>query len=570
MGVKRALVCAPLMPEFDRESGSKRIYDAIAFLREAGWAVSFVAQSDQGGERYARHLQQRGVATYRGFGDRTDRLIASARFDLAIFAFWHLAEEHLPAIRRLSPDTRVIVDTIDLHFVRHARRLFQGANAGARGLLDDRYATDLCRELNTYAGADGVLAVSQKEADLVNDLVGDPALALHAPDAEDLGLSPLAFPERRGILFLGNFRHPPNKEAAQYLCREVLPRLDTRILAQHPLHIVGNAMDDEIRDYCRGHEAIRMIGWVPSVVPYLERSLLSVIPLLHGAGTKRKLIQALMVGTPTVSTAIGMEGLQLMNGQHVLQADEPQTFADSVVRLATDRDLWERLATQGRRHIEATHGREVVRDLWLRAIHAVLARKPKAAMLEERTTGAQAASRRTKIQKRMSTVDYRQLRDRIKAAAVAAIPEGSTVIVVSRGDDHLLRLERRTGWHFPQNRAGLFAGYYPSNSIIAIEHLEQLREKGGGYLLLPATALWWLDHYEQFAQHLDEHYFRTFDDEDVCVIYDLQPFGGNGRQMSSSVREPFYAAASALPRRGRGVDSGHTQPSAGEEQCLFP
>src|SRR5437868_1969989 len=92
---KRALVCAPLVPEFDKESGSKRVFDTIGYLQEAGWSVSFVAENGTGGERYERLLNRRGVATYRGFGDRTEHLLAGGRFDLAIFAFWYLAERHM-------------------------------------------------------------------------------------------------------------------------------------------------------------------------------------------------------------------------------------------------------------------------------------------------------------------------------------------------------------------------------------------------------------------------------------------------------------------------------------------
>src|ERR687893_209574 len=67
MSTKRALVCAPHLPEYDRESGSRRTFHLIEFLREAGWAVTFIAQNPAEGEqRYVRALQQRGVATYVG------------------------------------------------------------------------------------------------------------------------------------------------------------------------------------------------------------------------------------------------------------------------------------------------------------------------------------------------------------------------------------------------------------------------------------------------------------------------------------------------------------------------
>ncbi|HKD36825.1 MAG TPA: hypothetical protein VKB78_08485, partial [Pirellulales bacterium] len=241
MTTRRALVCAPLVPEFDKESGSKRVFDTIALLQETGWRVTFVSENGAGGERYERLLNRRGVATYRGFGRRTEQLIAGGQFDLAVFAFWYLAERHLPDVRRLSPETRVAIDTIDLHFVRNARRLFQNvANCGAP--LDAAYGDELTRELNAYASADGVLAVSQKEADLVNDLIGDPALAHFAPDWEDLFVEPAPIADRKGILFIGNFRHPPNVEAAEYLRRQIVPRIDAELLKAHPIYIVGNGL----------------------------------------------------------------------------------------------------------------------------------------------------------------------------------------------------------------------------------------------------------------------------------------------------------------------------------------
>ena len=369
MSVKRVLIGAPLMPEFDRESGSQRIFDLILLLQEAGWAVSFAAHNARGGERYAHLLQQRGVAVYSEFGESVGRLLLRGRLDLVIFAFWHLAEAQMPAVRRLSPQTRVIVDTIDLHFVRNARRLFQAARVDEPGGpavppagLDAGFGSEIIRELNTYAAADGVLAVSQKEADLIADLSDDPALAYVVPDCEDLSPAQAHRHERRGITFIGNFRHPPNIGAAEFLCREIVPRIDQDLLAQHPVYVVGNALDDRVRAVAGGHPHVRLVGWVPSVLPYLERARISVVPLRYGAGTKRKMIQALMLGTPTVSTSAGVEGLGLRHGENVLVADDPGEFATSIERLLTDAPLWERLSRQGREHMTARHSREIVRE----------------------------------------------------------------------------------------------------------------------------------------------------------------------------------------------------------------
>ena len=82
---------------------------------------------------------------------------------------------------------------------------------------------------------------------------------------------------------------------------------------------------------------------MPSLVPYLQRARISLVPLLHGAGTKRKVLQALAAGTPTVTTSVGAEGLEIRDGKHALIADDPAAFAAAVERLLHDPELWARL-----------------------------------------------------------------------------------------------------------------------------------------------------------------------------------------------------------------------------------
>src|SRR5438105_431427 len=122
------------MPEFDREGGSRRIFHLVQFLQNDGWSVTYLARDGTAGEYYSRTLRQRGVATYAGKESRwvggeylADHatLFDRGQFDLAIFAFWYIAEQYLPDLRAISPNTRVVVDSIDLHFLRSARSAIQ-------------------------------------------------------------------------------------------------------------------------------------------------------------------------------------------------------------------------------------------------------------------------------------------------------------------------------------------------------------------------------------------------------------------------------------------------------------
>ena len=86
---------------------------------------------------------------------------------------------------------------------------------------------------------------------------------------------------------------------------------------------------------------------MPSVQPYADRARLAVVPLLHGAGVKRKVIQAMMGGTPVVTTPLGAEGLDLVQGEHALIAADAADLAAGITRLLTDDDLWRRLVAAG-------------------------------------------------------------------------------------------------------------------------------------------------------------------------------------------------------------------------------
>ena len=121
---------------------------------------------------------------------------------------------------------------------------------------------------------------------------------------------------------------------------------------------------------------------------------------------------------------------------------------------------------------------------------------------------------------------YAQVRRRIREAVNAALPPDSVVVVVSRGDDILLQLGPRLAWHFPQTEAGVYAGYYPADSREAIDHLEELRRKGGDYLLFPSTAFWWLGYYGDFQKHLESHYPCIWSDPS-CLIFQLSGTPGS-------------------------------------------
>lgn len=117
--------------------------------------------------------------------------------------------------------------------------------------------------------------------------------------------------------------------------------------------------------------------------------------------------------------------------------------------------------------------------------------------------------------------EYGQLVSRLRRFVETVIPPTATMLVVSKGDEELLRFGDRRAEHFPQNTEGEYAGFHPLSGKSAIIQLEALRAKGADYLLLPKPSFWWVEHYEEFRHHLESRYREVAHREDLCRIYAL-------------------------------------------------
>jgi glycosyltransferase involved in cell wall biosynthesis len=164
------------------------------------------------------------------------------------------------------------------------------------------------------------------------------------------------------MLFLGSFRHLPNQEGLEWFTRYVLPR----VLEQRPnarLVVIGS--DPPPRHSLPGNsDAIELVGFVDDVMEPLRRYALFVCPILSGSGVRVKLLEAFASGIPVVSTRIGAEGLAANDGEICELADDPNEFAQKVIRLLSDQREASALAQRARENVIATRDmRKITYDL---------------------------------------------------------------------------------------------------------------------------------------------------------------------------------------------------------------
>jgi len=154
------------------------------------------------------------------------------------------------------------------------------------------------------------------------------------------------------LLFIGNMGYPPCVDAVLYFCREIFPRIRS-VLSAAELWIVGRDPRPEVLQL--NGDGVHVTGRVDDVIPYYQQSAVCVVPLRAGGGTRLKILEAMALGRPVVSTTIGCEGLDVVDGEHLLIADNPKQFAEKTVRLLTDRQLYQHISTNGRQLVEARY-----------------------------------------------------------------------------------------------------------------------------------------------------------------------------------------------------------------------
>lgn len=144
------------------------------------------------------------------------------------------------------------------------------------------------------------------------------------------------------LIFNGALTYAPNYEAMDYFLREIFPRIKSETPGVK-LRITG-ATDGVRLDTLRRDENVQFTGYLDDVRPAVASSTACVVPLLTGAGTRLKVLEAMALGTPVVSTSKGVEGLEVESGKHVLIGDSPLNFAVQTVRLLKDPALQSALA----------------------------------------------------------------------------------------------------------------------------------------------------------------------------------------------------------------------------------
>ena len=274
------------------------------------------------------------------------KLTTAIAFDIVQIEFSFLSH-YLQAVRG-SSHPRTILSMHNVESLRFERELqFSAWNARRLVVLADRYLFPKW-EPRVVQSFDGVVAVSEAEAAWISRYAPRVQVKI-VPNGVDVDFfrPQSATGTALNVVFTGSMDYPPNIDAALWFADAILP-IARQTLPQLRFVVAGRRPPPEIRALST-RPGIQVTGEVDDIRPYLADALAMVVPLRSGGGTRLKILQAMAMARPIVSTTLGAEGLSVTPGEHLLLADSPQTFAEGIVTLALSSQLAERVAEAGRR-----------------------------------------------------------------------------------------------------------------------------------------------------------------------------------------------------------------------------
>jgi glycosyltransferase involved in cell wall biosynthesis len=336
--------------------------EALTALRKRGHIVEGVFEEPPSAFALARAVAAGGslyLAKYRSaaFATGLARRLTEMQYDVVQCEYPYTGQFRLTA-----PSTAARW-VLDAHNVEHelSRQLQQmAAEPGLLYRLYGRRETAARRDEEALIcrSVEAVVAVSDADRAALAGLVPglDPVvvpngvdLAQFTPDEAGESVTPSG-------LFVGKLDYRPNDDGLRWFATAILPRIVEEI-PEFELVVVGSGDPRRLEPILRS-PGVRFAGRVDDILPRLHEAWVVVAPLRAGSGTRLKILEALAAGRAVVTTPIGSQGLETVAHEHVLVALDPDTFAESVVRLCRDRELRLRLGRAGRKLVERSYGWE--------------------------------------------------------------------------------------------------------------------------------------------------------------------------------------------------------------------
>lgn len=357
------------VPQWDRDAGSRTIYQYLQIFIDLGWQVTFWPDNLHRDPLYTQVLQGMGVEVITGpeFIDRFGEFLRDRAdlYDVVFISRPHVSARYAAAVREHSK-AQIFYYGHDLHF----RRL-EACIALGGAVTNEEIGASRDMELAACRAADVIFYPDADEVSLVREMVGgkreflaNPVCVYDKTQIDDALAATAAIPTVSGnrMLFVGGFNHVPNREGIIWFARFVVPLILKRV-PDARLNIVGSNAPGEVVELASDHVSVLGLVSDETLAELYGQSGVAVAPLLHGAGVKGKVIEAMGLAVPVATTSVGAQGIPSAE-ELMFVGNTPDELAEAVVLALSDRTEAQRRARAAVEFIRKHYGRESTMKLF--------------------------------------------------------------------------------------------------------------------------------------------------------------------------------------------------------------
>jgi glycosyltransferase involved in cell wall biosynthesis len=271
--------------------------------------------------------------------EKIDELLLQGEYDVVHCEFPCMGQY------KLKNGVRKILDAHNVEY-ENFRRMWKKSRSSLRGwYYKKEYQKEFKEEVRALQAQDIIMATSKDDIEIIRkDVSGVPGFVV--PNGVDTSFftPSQAKPEPYSIVFTGMMGYTPNSDGMLWFLDDIFPLILEKI-PQARVYIVGSRPPESLKK--RQSDNIIVTGFVDDVRPYVWKSSVFVVPLRMGSGTRLKVVEALAMKKPVVSTSIGCEGIDVEHNRSILIEDYPEVFAERVVELLKNKQLRDRLTKEG-------------------------------------------------------------------------------------------------------------------------------------------------------------------------------------------------------------------------------
>ncbi len=341
---KKLLILGTVFPEPNSSAAGGRMLQLIELFQQHDWEITFASAAAE--SAFSVNLSAVGVkqVSVKMNCSSFDEFVRELNPQMVLFDRFMTEEQFGWRVADNCPNALRVLDTEDLHCLRHARQQALRENRGfiTNDLLNDHAK----REIASIYRCAVSLIISEYEMELLRTVFRVNESLLHYlpfmldPISEADQSAWLSFDERQHFVTIGNFLHPPNWDAVQYLKSDIWP-LIRKQLPEAEMHVYGAYTSEKAMQLHSKKDDFLILGRAEDAKEVVAKAKVLLAPLRFGAGLKGKLVEAMQCGTPSVTTNIGAEAMHGNLPWSGEVADSPEDFAQAAVKFYIDKSAWQ-------------------------------------------------------------------------------------------------------------------------------------------------------------------------------------------------------------------------------------